>query len=240
MDFFFKKNSVAITFIVVIIGMALAIAGQLIATPSQISISTLIANFGAFVALIGSMNLFYELFTRRQFMHEVRDNVIGSLNIRVSGLTDFTPDSVKYDFNKEILQSRKITLVFNFSSRFLRDYHATLKTFLTRGGEIELFVLKEGGQSTNHMVQMGYDKSFLDSNYKKLHSTIESFKEFKTNIKTTYVDVNIKYAAILFDNIGFMILSTTAPHRTHVPLLKFEKPGTIWDFVSEDIRRLGE
>lgn len=219
-----------------VFGLLLVIIGTTIELGSLISLSSLIANFGAFIALIASINLVYELFTRRDFMHEVRVAVTGSASVAQAGIIGFTDNSTNFDFSKYIQKSKNITLVFNFNTRFINDYSNLLGQFLNSGGCVEFVCLASEGVAVNSMVELGYAKENVTANFKK----IEQLKNRHNgqNFKFVHVDANLKYACVIFDADAFVILSTSSPGRSNVPMIHIEKGGELWDFIVSDVQNL--
>ena len=209
---------------------------------ANIHIGKAMSNFGAFLVLVASMNLLYEAFQKKTFMEEIRFNVIGSKSVVDAGLVEYNENSKRYDFSKLIYRSTKITTLFNFSSRFLDDYQNDLIKFLKSDGELELIYLKPKGEAMNEVVSIDYGNAEIGNNRlhdskSKLNQIIQELEKHG-KLNKIEVDALIKYAAIMFDNDGFIIFRTSSKGRREVPMLHFTRGHHFWEFIYNDIERL--
>lgn len=236
------KNYDRLVYGTIIIGMAMVIISQPISPDASIlhiSVAPFIANLGAFLTLIGALNLAYEKFSRQQFMNEIREKIVGSTTIADAGIESIYETSIRVNYAPFIESATNMSIMFNFSSRILSDYSTELEKLLNRGGSITIVRLKRDGHVVSLMKEQGYDKDHISSNYKKFDEMILGLGH-TDKIVVYDTDVTLKYAAVLFDNDGFLILATSSAGRQSVPAIHFSRGGTLWNFVERDVQAAGK
>lgn len=242
MNHFEKTNCAThIAFLgIVIVGLILIIAGQVVEIEVlSISIGPLLANMGAFIAVIGIAQWMYDHFLRQKFFTDVSDTILKSQSVRDSGIVHFSKDSTQTNYDDYILKSERAVFCFLYSTRIIKNNFNALRERGANNLETKICHLTPEGHAIQFMSEDTVAGSAWSVDHIKIHlSEIDDLVKQIKNVKIYKHDKILKYSFILFDSDAFIILSTNSTGRETVPVLHIRKPSPLFAFIERDFDKL--
>lgn len=165
------------------------------------------------------------------------------------GIADFYKDFTNIDFTESIRTAKTIRMVVMYSRGFVNNNLVPLRDFLSRSGtNLEIIMINPDPNKFVYKYlsdKYGYNDEKIAESIQAfkncLYNDLLPYKNSGSSMTVYYTTFLPAYSLFMFDDIAYITLYKTAPHRTSlIPSFKIEKAqdASFFTFLKADFDEL--
>lgn len=221
-------------------GTALVVLGNAIDwTIWRVNIGSQLANIGALLLVVGVLQWFFDRRVRHSFFLEVRREIVGSVHVAASGITDCYSDSKEVDFAEHFVSSQNVIVGINYSAKLIDNSIALLGERVNRKLNTKIILVDEKSEAAKFLAA-DYNMDDLQHGIKKIEQIVDQLDQARNYIQLTKVKTILRYSFVKFDSRIWIVPGTNGLGRRPVPGLFVTQGGDWYKHFADDIDRLGQ
>jgi hypothetical protein len=115
----------------------------------KVPLDRLMAEVGALVLVVGMLHWFFEFGLRKEMLREVAYTAVGTAHLHECGLDSCNMNARQVDESAHWSQSANLTIGYQYSPRFFKDFHEVLRERCRRGFPTTIAILPAEGAAAH-------------------------------------------------------------------------------------------
>ena len=200
------------------------------------------SHLGAIVFFGFLFQWLFELASKEHIIEDVADRLIGSYEVRTSGIAGFTNDSSKIDYSDQILQSDDLVIGLHYSPRLLKDNLDRLKLRAVKSRRTIIAIIDDQSEAFKYLLSLRPDP---DEVHSKLRATREIADQIAAaapdNVKIVHHRHVLRYSFVLSDSGIWMKCYTnneSGGSGAGIPAYFIRAETPLFEFYKKDVEKL--
>lgn len=237
-----RHRSVIITLALVILGFVLiALAHTFQVEWAKVQLDRLVAEVGALLLVIGILHWFFEVGLRKEMLREVSSTIVGNTLLHDSGLDSCRMDARQVDDRDHWSRSATLTIGRQYSPKFFKDFYEALRSRCARGLPTTVTVLRADGAAARYLHESKTGNPTVSDSVSEIANLLRQIDTGEKRLtRLMFHDRVLRYSFIQTDEFIWIKFFTNSPERATVPAFKVRAGTPLFDFFSNDIKRLLE
>lgn len=216
------------TAFIIIVGLGLIVLANSFGLElEKVRIDRLLAEVGALILVIALIHWLFENYVRENFFEEVRETIVGSKDVGLSGISDFYSNSRDVDFSEYFVTAQDVIVGVNYSPKLIDNCIGLLGERVERKLQTTIVVVKEDSPGEKFLSADYGDTANVHNGLSKIRSIVSQLNGEQSLIKIVTTPTILRYSFVKFDGRIWVIVGTNGQGRRDVPGF-FVRHGTPW------------
>ena len=207
---------------------------------AKIQVDHLLAEVGALLLVVGSLHWSFERVLRKEMLREIADAVSGNTLLHDSGLETCHLNSRQVDDSAHWSRSATLTIGFQYSSRFFKDFHQVLKQRCAHRLPTTAIVLRGDCAAARYLQESTPGKPSVEARVTEITELLREINGGSKKCALAFHDRVLRYSFIKTDEYLWVNFFTNSAGRSDVPAFKVRADSPLFKFFADDIKRLTE
>jgi hypothetical protein len=238
----YKRLTTIVRIAIILVGGAMFVGGNLLPEFHYLHVrwNDLLSHLGAFIAILVSLDWFFNEKIRRELIVDVADQVYGLSNIHKSGISTFEGNSKNVDYLEYFSSPDHLFIGLHYDPRLVFDNIELFKERIRRGFPTTILLLSMSSDAFNYLGAIGENKDIALSSNKL---DMQEFAQLKAGdekgvLKILVHSVVLRYSFVATHNSAWVRFYKNSVGLGSVPALEIRRGGAMFDFVMQDIKAL--
>jgi hypothetical protein len=204
----------------------------------KIQLDRLMAEVGALILVVGILHWAFEFGLRKVMLSEVAGTVVGSAHLHDSGLESCDMNSRHVDESAHWSQSSNLTIGYQYSPSFFKEFHEVLRQRCKRGLPTTVTILRANGAAARYLHDSTTGKPTVEQSVAEIGALLHEINAGAKGCTLLFHDRVLRYSFIQTDENVWIKFYANSAARATVPAFKVRADTPLYNFFADDIKRL--
>lgn len=206
----------------------------------RVQLDRLMAEVGALILVVGMLHWFFELGLRKEMLREVASTAVGSTHVHECGLDTCSLDARDVDERAHWSQSANLTIGYQYSPSFFKDFHEVFRERCRRGLPTTVVILRADGVAVRYLRESTTGNPAVRESVGEIVALFQEIQPQGNNCRILFHDRVLRYSFIQTDEQIWIKFYANSPERATVPAFKIRADTPLFKFFADDAKRLLE
>jgi hypothetical protein len=206
----------------------------------KVPLDRLMAEVGALILVVGMLHWFFEFGLRKEMLREVAYTAVGTARLHECGLDSCNMNARDVDERAHWSQSASLTIGYQYSPSFFKDFHEVLRERCKRGLPTRITILRQEGAAARYLHDSTTGNPAVKQSVSEIIALLKEIDPAGNGCTLLFHDRVLRYSFIQTDECVWIKFYANSAARTTVPAFKVRSDTPLFRFFAEDIKRLLE